>query len=318
MEKNRTLWSTASPSALFIGSLLQHCRQQLQALQTRKQSSNDELKDFVKDMKEQTKEISYELEEEPPDTQRWYIRRRSDTTAPPPVAKLRSNKDCEDVYCEVCQCMFKKAEKQYPCRICEGIFHKDCVMGIKNLHPSHKSTIERANTKIGWSCPACDDLSLLLSEDELNNILQTFDEEINPKGDHISFEEFLAFKKRQYDITEDDHDHLRLEFQLVDTDSNGQIDWWEFLTYQAKMRLFSRSQEELVDLLTVKEMEVAQSAFSRLKLNRSGRVSPGESRRLLSEWYRFLDEHGGREDVLDNYARLATTRVMALDKTPLQ
>lgn len=144
----------------------------------------------------------------------------------------------DDVYCEVCQCRFRKADKQYPCRICEGVFHRECVLGITDVHPSHASTIERASIKIGWSCPACvsyihmqytyplllfmfsvlyisfpnrafyskqtisrnyflkffnlnqgnfasilqDDLSLLLSEDELNQIIQTFDEEIHPKG----------------------------------------------------------------------------------------------------------------------------------------
>lgn len=61
----------------------------------------------------------------------------------------------DDVYCEVCQCRFRKADKQYPCRICEGVFHRDCVLGITDVHPSHASTIERASVKIGWSCPAC-------------------------------------------------------------------------------------------------------------------------------------------------------------------
>lgn len=61
-------------------------------------------------------------------------------------------------------------------------------------------------------------------------------------GDQISFEDFLAFKSLQHNVAEDDHDRLRLEFQLVDTDSNGMIDWWEFLNYQSKMKLFSRSQ----------------------------------------------------------------------------
>uniref|UniRef100_K1R733 Uncharacterized protein n=1 Tax=Magallana gigas TaxID=29159 RepID=K1R733_MAGGI len=203
-------------------------------------------------MKEQTREISTELEKEGPGDHRWLIRRGSETRLTP-CSIPKAKKVSDDVYCEVCQCRFRKADRQYPCRICEGVFHRDCVLGITDVHPSHASTIERASSKIGWSCPAC-----------------------------ISFEEFLAFKSVHGDTTEEDVERLRLEFRLVDTDANGRIDWWEFLTYQAKMKLFSRNQE----------IEAAESAFSHLKLNTSGRVSPGESKRVLSEWYRLLDSHG--------------------------
>lgn len=251
MESSHTKWTSASSSILFIGSLLQHCRKNLEVLQTRRHSYTDELKDFIKDMKEQTKEISTELEKEGPRDHRWLIRRGSESGLIPRsipkankvikvtglvasmlvflfmsqwLCKLRVKK-ChahlvngkgggyqmlhlgftllvsftlylsildslneilkkisviiyrkwqyaqrrfnrmetffyilqvsDDVYCEVCQCRFRKADKQYPCRICEGVFHRECVLGITDVHPSHASTIERASVKIGWSCPAC-------------------------------------------------------------------------------------------------------------------------------------------------------------------
>lgn len=79
MESSHTKWTSASSSILFIGSLLQHCRKNLEVLQTRRHSYTDELKDFIKDMKEQTKEISTELEKEGPRDHRWLIRRGSET-----------------------------------------------------------------------------------------------------------------------------------------------------------------------------------------------------------------------------------------------
>ena len=82
-------WSTASPSLLFVGSLLQHCRKNLEVLQTRRKSNKD-LKDFIKDMKEQTRQISSELEEEDPPDHRWHIRRASDAVSVP-AALPKSN-----------------------------------------------------------------------------------------------------------------------------------------------------------------------------------------------------------------------------------
>lgn len=79
MESSHTKWTSASSSILFIGSLLQHCRKNLEVLQTRRHSYTDELKEFIKDMKEQTKEISTELEKEGPRDHRWLIRRGSET-----------------------------------------------------------------------------------------------------------------------------------------------------------------------------------------------------------------------------------------------
>lgn len=87
MESSHTKWTSASSSILFIGSLLQHCRKNLEVLQTRRH----ELKDFIKDMKEQTKEISTELEKEGPRDHRWLIRRGSET-GPIPRSIPKANK----------------------------------------------------------------------------------------------------------------------------------------------------------------------------------------------------------------------------------
>lgn len=45
-----------------------------------------------------------------------------------------------------------------------------------------------------------------------------------------------------HQLSEEDHEHLDLEFRLADRDGNGIIDWWEFLNYQAKVKLAMRDQ----------------------------------------------------------------------------
>jgi hypothetical protein len=91
MEGSGSSWKAATPSVLFLGSLLQHCRDQLHVLQTR---NSDELKDFIRDMKEQTKQISSELNEEVPDVHKWLIRRRSESllSVPQTTSKSKQNK----------------------------------------------------------------------------------------------------------------------------------------------------------------------------------------------------------------------------------
>lgn len=90
MEDSCSTWKAAASSALFLGSLLQHCRDQLHVLQTRKR---DELQNFIKDMKEQTKQISSELKDEAPDVQRWHIRRRSESLLSVPRTTSKSKQD---------------------------------------------------------------------------------------------------------------------------------------------------------------------------------------------------------------------------------
>lgn len=63
MESFYIKWLFVLFSILFIGFLVQYCCKNLEVLQMRRQS-NYELKDFIKDMKEQMREISMELEKE--------------------------------------------------------------------------------------------------------------------------------------------------------------------------------------------------------------------------------------------------------------
>lgn len=61
----------------------------------------------------------------------------------------------EPIACSACKMEFRAVETEYPCRVCDSVFHKDCVLEMKDIHPSHIEAVEKANTSVGWSCPVC-------------------------------------------------------------------------------------------------------------------------------------------------------------------
>ena len=66
----------------------------------------------------------------------------------------------EQERCDICkQKMFKYKEVWYPCRICDRVFHKKCIISRGDVHQNDIDTIEKANTNIGWSCHLCVSMS---------------------------------------------------------------------------------------------------------------------------------------------------------------
>ncbi|XP_061175616.1 PHD finger protein 24-like [Saccostrea echinata] len=308
MDRSEVTWQKYASKAVLVGSMLKHCKDHL--------SIRKELRKFMKEMKEDSIRTKQELKEEDPAVRQWYIRRRSSASAPTLSLRETSVNQQESLHCKLCDAKFENPKDEYPCRVCDRVFHKDCVLLMQDLHPSHVTAIERANTSTGWSCPTCDDLSFLLTEKELQCIIETFDEEINPKGGQITFDDFIAYKKKQlgHQVTEEEQKLFDLEFRLVDTDGSGTIDWWEFLNFQAKVKISSRNQNELVDMLTEKEVLMAKMAFSQLDENDDGRISELEARRVIDEYtsrFNLPDER--RHSIGETYAKHALARAMSLD-----
>ncbi|XP_011449913.3 PHD finger protein 24 [Magallana gigas] len=308
MDKTGQKWHKFLPRAALVGSLLKHCKDHLQIRQ--------ELREFMNEMKKDSQKTQEDLKDEDSVVREWYIRRKSNAASVGLTHRDLLMRHQENEVCHICRKEFEACEEQYPCRICDKVFHKDCVLSLKELHPSHLTAIKRANTSVGWSCPECDDLSLLLKEKDLQSIIDTFDEEINPKGGQITFEEFIEYKKKQYGrhVTEDERKQFDLEFRLVDTDGSGTIDWWEFLNFQAKTKIASREQAELVHLLTEKEVMMAKIAFSRLDINNDGSITEHEARKVFDEYFSRLNISDGRKNTgSETYAKHALERAMSLD-----
>nr|XP_022296222.1 PHD finger protein 24-like [Crassostrea virginica] len=312
-DSDVSAWQTSvKPRALVVGSMIKHCKDRLQA--------RAEIHDFISNMKEDVEKTSRDLSEEDQDSREWYIRKKSCASflylKHRDVERLNQITEEKPITCSACQEEFRAVETEYPCRVCDSVFHKDCLLEMKGIHPSHLTAVEKANSSVGWSCPVCDDLSLLLTEDEVQDIIDTFEEGIKPKDGQISRGDFIDYKKKQFDhqMSQEDHEDTDLEFRLADRDGNGVIDWWEFLNYQAKKKLALRDQTELVELLTEKEVRMAKLVFTHMDVNKDGKVSELEARKAFGDYFgqvKLLDRR--RCSVIESYARHATARAMALD-----
>jgi dsDNA-binding SOS-regulon protein len=69
MDKAGAAWQKYLPKAVVLSSLLKHCKDHLKI--------RDELRNFLAEMKDDSRQITKELKKEDKVTRNWYIRRRS-------------------------------------------------------------------------------------------------------------------------------------------------------------------------------------------------------------------------------------------------
>ncbi|KAK2155018.1 hypothetical protein LSH36_251g04029 [Paralvinella palmiformis] len=181
----------------------------------------------------------------------------------------------------------------YPCRICYKTFHKECLEKIANAKYSHGTLnvfLDNARTPGGWSCYECDNLSSLLSDDDYQEITNLFEEYGVSMDATISWDVFLSYHlHKEDDLFLDDVDHLRTQFSLLDLDCDRRISWWEFLTHEAGIKLTYRDPEELVDLLSEKEVRRAKEMFNYLDKDKTGHVMEKNIRSAFRAWYGRID-----------------------------
>ena len=77
-------------------------------------------------------------------------------------------------------------DKRHSCRVCERSFHEQCILsrGFCSDELSLKTMADSASV-VGWSCPKCEGLFNLLSEDEQEEIVNLFN--------HVSGKEYTYF-----------------------------------------------------------------------------------------------------------------------------
>ncbi|XP_064625182.1 PHD finger protein 24-like isoform X2 [Lineus longissimus] len=187
-----------------------------------------------------------------------------------------------DKLCHVCSVY--TGSETYPCRICTRVYHESCLRTIGHCQDTVSTAqLLRAKEIVGWSCPNCDTLNNLLTEEEMEELMDTFDKLDLNRDTSVSLEEFLTFKKRQYleevceEIDSDTLENMKREFRIMDADRTGTLDWWEFLNYESVKMLEKRSKVALVRLLSPKEVERIRETFTAFDTDCDGEITTSEA-----------------------------------------
>ncbi|KFW84132.1 Protein KIAA1045, partial [Manacus vitellinus] len=146
----------------------------------------------------------------------------------------------------------------------------------------------------GPLCPSPqDNLNLLLTEEEMYSLMETLKNcKIIPET-CLTLDDFLRYKhllhKQQFEkpMAEAQEEQAALQFNALDPDKKGHIEWQDFLSHESIQLLQKlRPQNALLRLLTPKERERARAAFLALDQDNDGFIGEGECRQARHTWFR--------------------------------
>lgn len=218
-------------------------------------------------------------------------KREADDDQPVEIELGTREQPPSDEMCDVCEVW--TADDLYPCRICTRVFHDGCLRGLGYLSTEALQEMrDTAHTVTGWSCYYCDNLNLLLTEEEMYSLMETFKQcKIIPESCLVS-DELLQYRhfasKQQFDkdLTDEQEEEVLAQFSALDPDKKGHIEWSDFLYFESLAVLRKlRSENSLVRLLTGKEREKARSIFQSLDLDKDGVITRGECRQAQQSWF---------------------------------
>uniref|UniRef100_A0A3P8RYS1 PHD finger protein 24 n=1 Tax=Amphiprion percula TaxID=161767 RepID=A0A3P8RYS1_AMPPE len=223
-------------------------------------------------------------------------KREADDDQPVEVELEKKEQPPSDEMCDVCEVW--TADDLYPCRICTRVFHDGCLRELGYLRAEALQEMrDTAHTVTGWSCYYCDNLNLLLTEEEMYSLMETFKQcKIIPESCLVS-DELLQYRhfvsKQQFDkdLTDEQEEEVLAQFAALDPEKKGHIEWSDFLYFEslAVLKKF-RTENSLVRLLTAKERDSVRSAFLGLALGEDGLISRAECRQAQQSWFNKLNK----------------------------
>ncbi|NXD14059.1 PHF24 protein, partial [Nothocercus nigrocapillus] len=197
-----------------------------------------------------------------------------------------------DEMCEICEVW--TAESLFPCRICSRVYHDGCLRRMGYLqNDSAVEVTETAHTETGWSCNYCDNLNLLLTEEEMYSLMETLRQCKIIPDTSLTLDDFLHYKhlvhKQQFEkpMGEAQEERATLQFSALDPEKKGHIEWPDFLSHESIQLLQKlRPQNSLLRLLTAKERERARTAFLALDQDNDGFIGESECHKARHAWFR--------------------------------
>ncbi|KAM3938741.1 PHD finger protein 24 isoform 1-T2 [Leptodactylus fuscus] len=197
-----------------------------------------------------------------------------------------------DEMCEICEVW--TAESLYPCRICSRVFHDGCLHRMGYLRNDNALEVtETAHTETGWSCYYCDNLNLLLTEEEMYSLMETFSQcKVIPEctlnlDDFLHYKHLVNRRMQEKQLSDELEEQASLQFSSMDPEKKGQIEWPDFLSHESICLLQKlRSQNSLLRILSVKERERARTTFLTLDQDNDGLITGSECRKAQHGWFR--------------------------------
>ncbi|XP_042192179.1 PHD finger protein 24 [Callorhinchus milii] len=194
--------------------------------------------------------------------------------------------------CEICEVW--TADELFPCRVCPRVYHDGCLRRMACLSPASIQELqETALTMVGWSCHYCDNVNLLLTEEEMFSLKEIFHQcRVIPES-CLTSDDFLHYKHQihkqlfERQMSEEQEEEVLAQFSALDGDRKGQIEWSDFLYHESLMVLQRfRSQNSLLRLVSGKELSRARAVFLSLSRDSEGRVTGSECQRAQTSWFR--------------------------------
>ncbi|XP_051794788.1 PHD finger protein 24 isoform X4 [Acanthochromis polyacanthus] len=223
-------------------------------------------------------------------------KREADDDQPVEVELEKKEQPPSDEMCDVCEVW--TADDLYPCRICTRVFHDGCLRELGYLRAEALQEMrDTAHTVTGWSCYYCDNLNLLLTEEEMYSLMETFKQcKIIPESCLVSdellqYRHFVSKQQFEKDLTDEQEEEVLVQFAALDPEKKGHIEWSDFLYFEslAVLKKF-RTENSLVRLLTAKERDSARSVFLGLALDKDGVISRAECRQAQQSWFHNLNK----------------------------
>ncbi|KAJ8414849.1 hypothetical protein AAFF_G00023720 [Aldrovandia affinis] len=222
-----------------------------------------------------------------------FIRPKRDINDDQPVdiKLLQREQPVNDEMCEICEVW--TADDLFPCRVCTRVFHDGCLREMGYLSTDTLQEMkDTAHMATGWSCYYCDNVNLLLTEEEMYSLMETFKQcKIIPESclvadEVLQYKHFVSKRLFEKDLSDEQEEEVLAQFSALDPEKRGQIEWADFL-YHESLGVLSkfRSENSLVRLLTAKEREKARSIFLGLDQDRDGLITGGEARRAQQSWF---------------------------------